>query len=171
MKQRGRDLQPVRRIAMWTLASSCLMATALTAAITPVATLDERITGARTVVVATVRSVKSEWRENSHGDRLIVSRLELDVAEAVKGGAARTMWMELEGGSLDGFTLRVTDLPLIDRPGQRAVFFLDESPRGAHTPHLRGQGILFLDEGDIIRGTTLRLAEIRMRARALAAGR
>jgi hypothetical protein len=38
-----------------------------------VATLDERVAGAQRVVVATARSVVPEWRENSHGDRLIVS--------------------------------------------------------------------------------------------------
>ena len=67
-----------------------------------VATLDERVSGAERVVVATARSVSPEWRENSHGDRIIVSRVQLDVEETLKGTADRTMWLEVEGGTLTG---------------------------------------------------------------------
>ena len=39
------------------------------------ATLEYRISGAESVVVATARSVTASWRENEHGDRIIVSRV------------------------------------------------------------------------------------------------
>jgi hypothetical protein len=131
------------------------------------ATLEERIGGAERVVVATARNVTPEWRENQYGDRLIVSRVQLEIAETLKGTGTETVWLDVEGGTLDGFTLRVSSLPLIQR-GERAVFFLDAASRGVYTPYLRGQGILKLDENNIVRGTNLRLDEIRTRARAQA---
>ena len=131
-----------------------------------VVSLDDRIRGAENVVVASVRAVTAEWRQNEHGDLLIVSRLLLEVDETIKGAAPRSMVMEMEGGTLDGYTLRVSSLPLIQEPGDRAVFFLDSVARGLYAPHLRGQGILFV-EGNAIRGSTLRVDDVRMRARAL----
>ena len=95
-----------------------------------IATLDERIAGAQKVVVASARSVDAGWRENTYGDRLIVSRVLLDVEETLKGTASNgPIWMELEGGTLDGVTLRVSDLPDL-QPGERAVFFLDQGDNG-----------------------------------------
>lgn len=129
-----------------------------------VATLDQRIDGAEQVVVATVRGVVPEWRENSHGDRLIVSRVQLAVEETLKGAAEQTMWLEVEGGTLDGLTLKVSSLPMM-QGGERAVFFLDRGVGAVRRPHLKGQGILFLDGQDFVRGSSLRLAEIRSHAR------
>ncbi len=172
MQQSGRlPVRSSRRAAICAAAGVCLLSTVATAANGHVATLDERIQGSESVVVATVRSVTPEWRENEFGDRVIVSRLELAVDETLKGGATRTVWMELEGGTLDGLTLHVSSLPLVEQPGVRAVFFLDPASRGVYRPHLRGQGILFLDEENAVRGTSLRVDDIRTRARALAAGR
>ena len=131
-----------------------------------VATLAQRATDAERIVVATVRGTTPEWRENEFGDRLIVSRVQLQVDEALKGGADATMWLELEGGTLDGYTLRVSTLPGI-QAGDRAVFFLDATSRGIYRPHLRGQGILFLDDFNVVRGSSLALNEIRTVVRSL----
>jgi hypothetical protein len=130
-----------------------------------IATLDERIAGAQRVVVASAKSIDARWRENTYGDRVIVSRVLLDVEETLKGSAAgNAIWMDLEGGTLDGFTLRVSDLPDL-RPGERAVFFLDQGVNGVATPHLRGQGILKLDSDNVVAGSSLRLDAIRTFAR------
>jgi hypothetical protein len=131
-----------------------------------IATLDERVAGAQRVVVATAREVRAEWRENSYGDRLIVSRVQLDVEETLKGASEPEIWLDVEGGTLDGYTLRVSTLPLV-QAGDRAVFFLDRGQGPATVPHLKGQGILFLDESDVVRNSSLRLTEIRNRARAV----
>lgn len=132
----------------------------------PFASLDERIDGSQKVVVASARSVNASWRENTYGDRLIVSRVLLDVEETVKGPAtSNAIWMDLEGGTLDGFTLRVSDLPTL-QPGERAVFFLDQNENGITTPHLRGQGILKLDDNNVVHGSSLRVEDIRNAARA-----
>jgi hypothetical protein len=47
--------------------------------------IPERAQGARTVVVATAVDVKPAWHRNAFGDRLIVSRVTLDVEEKLKG--------------------------------------------------------------------------------------
>lgn len=133
------------------------------------ASLDERIAGADRVVVATARSVQARWEQSEHGDRLIVSRIRLEVSETLKGRPAQTMWLDLEGGTLDGVTLTVSSLPSL-RPGERAVFLLDAEQGGVHRPHLRGLGILKLDEQDRVRGTDVPLDEIRTRARSLRPG-
>ena len=131
-----------------------------------IATLDERIDGSQTVVVAHARSVNASWKENEYGDRVIVSHVLLDVEETLKGSAAsNAIWMDVEGGTLDGFTLRVSDLPTVE-PGERAVFFLDQNAEGVNTPHLRGQGILKLDANNLVTGSSLRVSDIRSAARA-----
>jgi len=131
-----------------------------------IATLDERIDGSQKVVVAKARNVNASWRENTFGDRVIVSRVLLDVEETLKGPAtSNAIWMDVEGGTLDGFTLRVSDLPSIE-PGSRAVFFLDQNDSGVTTPHLRGQGILTLDDNNFVAGSSLRVDDIRNAARA-----
>jgi hypothetical protein len=130
----------------------------------PVASLDERIVGAERVIVARAHSIRAEWLENEYGDRLIVSRIQLRVEEILKGADAETVQLDLDGGTLDGLTLRVSDLPMLE-PGERAVFFLDASSAGAFAPHLRGQGILRLDDRDVVRGSSLRLDDIRAKAR------
>jgi hypothetical protein len=130
-----------------------------------VASLDERIQGAQTVVVAKAREVNASWRTNSYGDRLIVSSVLLDVDENLKGQAGKTVRMDLEGGTLDGVTLKVSDLPEL-KPGERAVFFLDQAGDSITTPHLRGQGILKLGDDDVVTGSSLSLGEIRRAAQA-----
>jgi hypothetical protein len=128
------------------------------------ATLESRVSGAETVVVAAARSVSASWHENEHGDRIIVSRFLLEVAESLKGAPARAMWVDVDGGTLDGFSLRVSGLHLPE-VGERAVFILDPTEGGVHTLHRRGLGILPLDDRDNVRGTSINLSEIRTRVR------
>jgi hypothetical protein len=128
--------------------------------------LAERIQGANVVVVATPTSVDASWRENALGDRLIVSRYVLQVQETLKGRPAQMISLDLEGGTLDGFTLRVSSSPTLV-PGERAVFFLDAG-NGPYHAHLKGQGILTLDEQDVVRGSSLTLDEIRRVAATVA---
>lgn len=131
--------------------------------------LEERAQGASQVVVATVTSVTPRWDVNAYGDRLIISRLSLRVDETLKGAAAAAVSMDLEGGTLDGVTLRVSALPALEL-GERAVFFLDARAGGVYQPHLAGQGILELDDADFVRGSNLTLATVRSVVRQAAAG-
>ena len=148
-----------RRPALGTVVGVGLWAALVTAS-GRMATLAELAAGADRVVVATARSVTPEWRVNIHGDRIIVSRVQLEVAETLKGATDPTVAMEFDGGTLDGLTLQVSSQPLV-QAGERAVFFLDAGDTGIFKPYLRGQGILMLDERDVVRGSQLQLGEIR----------
>jgi len=148
------------------LAAGFSLSAAMGASAPQIEALDGRIRGAERILVATVQRVTPAWHTNPYGDRLIVSRIELSVAETLKGESGATAWMEMEGGSLDGLTLRVSSLPAL-QVGERAVFFLESRARGMYAPFMRGEGILTLDESDGVRGGTLRLDDIRSRAQSL----
>jgi hypothetical protein len=45
------------------------------------------------------------------------------------------------------------------------VFFLDQDENGVAMPHLRGQGILKLNQDNVVTGSSLRLDVIRTLAR------
>jgi hypothetical protein len=126
--------------------------------------LAARARGAERVVVGRVASVAPVWRVNEFGDRLIVSVLRVAVDETLKGQPQSSVDVEVEGGTLDGLTLRVSDLASFV-PGERAVFYLTRNPRGAFVPHLRGQGLLKLDQSDRVPGSALTLQEIRRTVR------
>jgi hypothetical protein len=143
-----------------------VFAITLCAAITAIAAdsrqidLPTRTRGARKVVVAKAVSVTPTWRTTAHGDRLIVSEVALQVEETLKGTPASLMWLEVEGGTIDGVTLAVSShTPM--KAGERAVFFLDETSSGLHLPHLKGMGIMKLDANNRIQGGSLRLEEVR----------
>jgi hypothetical protein len=119
-----------------------------------------RARGSGRVVVATATSVTPRWRTNEHGDQLIVSLVGLQVDETLKGDARNFVWMDLEGGTLNGVTLHVSSLPEL-KPGERAVFFLDETSDGSHVPHLKGKGILKLDDQNHAPSENLQLDDIR----------
>jgi hypothetical protein len=127
------------------------------------ATIQERARGAAKVVVATVVETSARYERNEFGDELIVTQAELAVEEAIKG-SSEPVTMEIEGGTVDGITMRASDLPAIAK-GERAVFFLTRGKGGRMAPHLRGQGILKLDSADRIRGSSLTLQDIRQMAR------
>ena len=152
-----------RQVAAAAICAGFLTSTAPAAAQERIATLEERFTGAERVVVATARSVGGTWRQNIHGDRIIVSRVRLVVDETLKGAPANEVWMEIEGGTIGGWTLEVSSLPLMTA-GDRAVFFLNADENNVHHPYLKGQGILDL-EGDMVRGSSLHLNQIRSAAR------
>jgi hypothetical protein len=129
----------------------------------PPISIQERAHGAARVVVATATTVTPVWRTNSYGDQLIVSLVGLQVEETLKGQPASFVSLDLEGGTIGDITLHVSSLPSL-KPGERAVFFLDETGSGSHVPHLKGLGILKLETNNQVRGSSLRLDDIRRMA-------
>lgn len=145
------------------LVMSLLAVSAISASERPQVSLEDRIDGAESVVVAKTERVSAVWQQNGRGDRVIVSRVLLRVEESLKGKPAATVWMEVEGGSLDGMTLHVSDTPEL-KEGERAVFMLEAGSSGLARPHRRGQGILKLDDDDNVAGSQVPLSEIRRAA-------
>jgi hypothetical protein len=130
--------------------------------------LPTRARGAALVVVGEVERVRAEYQRNEFGDRLIVSVAEVRVREVLKGtgSAGDALTVEVEGGTVDGITLRVSDMPTV-APGEQAVFFVNKNRQGHNVPHLRGQGILEFDPNGRVSGTGLTIDDVR---RAVAAG-
>lgn len=127
----------------------------------------ERARGADQVVVGRVSAVTPVWRDNDFGDRLITSIVRVTVDETLKGAQRQSIDVEIEGGTIDGLTLRVSDLDTF-APGDRAVFYLKQNRRGALVPHLRGLGLQKIDAGGRIRGSAT-LDQVRREVRAGAA--
>jgi hypothetical protein len=130
--------------------------------------LAERSRSAERIVVGQVAAVSPTWQVNDFGDRLIVSLVRVAVSETLKGQPQTTVDVEIEGGTIDGLTLHVSDQATVV-PGERAVFYLTRNARGRLVPHLRGQGLLKLDRSDRVPGTSLTLEMIRREAAAGAA--
>jgi hypothetical protein len=129
--------------------------------------LADRARGAERVVVGRVASVNPVWRVNEFGDRLIVSIVHVAVDETLKGVAQPSLDVEVEGGTIGTLTLHVSDEEPM-APGQRAVFYLARSARGALVPHLRGQGLLKLDPANRVPNSSLTLDEVRRTVAAAA---
>jgi hypothetical protein len=144
------------------LAATLAVPPAATAQGSPPIDIPERIAGADRAVVARIQRVTARLERNEWGDELIVTHARLTVEEALKGDLPETLTVAVEGGTLGDLTLRVSDLPVL-RAGERAVFLLRED-RGRMVPHLRGLGILKLDETDTVRGSGLTLGTIRSMA-------
>lgn len=130
------------------------------AQIGPPPSIAARARAASRVVVAQVVDVQSRFASNQFGDQLIVSDVVLDVVETLKGPAARTMRVAVEGGTVGDLTLKVSDLPSF-QPGDRAMFFLDTDASGALVPHDRGFGLLKVSPAGLIEGSTVSLDQVR----------
>ena len=143
----------------------CAAAT-LSASEGPPMTLEARARGAEIVVVASVADISSWFDRNRFGDQLIVSQVALNVEEALKGKVPHGLAMQIEGGTVGGLTLQVSDLPHMTR-GDRAVLFLEHAANGALVPHRRGLGILMLS-GNTVAGTDISLSRVRQTVRQAA---
>lgn len=142
------------------LFAMCLMGATLQAATDSPAEVSEHAKGAKKVVVATVTEVESSFDVNDYGDRLIVSAVSFQVDETLKGNRDAGGVVTVEGGTVGDLTLSVSDMPRMVK-GDRAVLFLNDSPKGGHVPHGRGHGLLKLDGDDRVPGTPLTLDDIR----------
>lgn len=134
----------------------------------PPAQLPQRFQGAQRAVVAKVAAVAARWERNEWGDQLIVSRMTVDVEETLKGFSGKRLEVDIEGGTLDGLTLHVSHQPALAR-GDRAVFILNETATGVHTPHRKGLGLMRLDGNNRVEGMATTLADVRAAARSAAA--
>jgi hypothetical protein len=126
----------------------------------------QNMQGAERVVVGRVASLEPAWKTNEFGDQLIVSRTWVVSDETLKGEAGGDVPVEIEGGTIGGLTLTVSDLPEL-KPGDRAVFMLKRNKNGEFIPQGRGNGVLKVRDGDIVEGLDLPLDEVRSLAREI----
>jgi hypothetical protein len=145
------------------LAAAVLASTNVIAETGQAVPIEQRARGAERIVVASVTHVSSRVHQTEFGDTIIVSDAKLNVEETIKG-KHEPVTMTLEGGTVNGMTMRVSSLPVLS-PGERGVFFLERGKSGEFRPHLRGQGILKLDGTNRVTGSSLTLGDIRRMAR------
>jgi hypothetical protein len=88
-------------------------------------TLDQMITAAPAIVVATVESRRAE-PEFYGSSRLIITKVTLRVEETIKGSVPRSLVIEVLGGTLGDQTLHVSHVPEF-RVGDRDVLFLSNA--------------------------------------------
>lgn len=111
-------------------------------------------------IVGTVSDTRASRRRSSFGDEIIVTTAIVRVGEILRGQSEAWVPLEVEGGTLDGLTMAVSDAPLLNR-GDRAVFLIDRLRDGRFVLHRRGSGILPLRSDDHIADSALTLADVR----------
>ena len=124
--------------------------------------LKSRMRGAERALVGRVTRVVPYVAKNDRGDVLIMSHVEMAVEESLKGSGANTVPIEIEGGTLNGVTMEVSDMPQVKR-GMRAVVMLKRNTRGEMVPYHRGAGLLELDL-EHVKNTDLWLDDVRLAA-------
>jgi hypothetical protein len=130
----------------------------------PPVDIAQRSRGSALVVVGSVASSQPVYRTNKYGDVLIVSQLAVSVQESLKGTPPGALTVEVEGGTINGITMKTSDLPEL-RPGDNVVLFLEPGDSGAYVPHLRGYGLLRLDQRNYVEQSSLSLDQIRTMVR------
>lgn len=144
--------------------AASVLAGGVVAAGPPAELLAQLLRSSQQTIVGTVVETKASRVRNASGDEIIVTRAMIRVSETLKGRRMAWVPLELEGGTLDGITMGVSDLPLLER-GDRGVFLVEAAGPGRFAPRGRGAGILKLDENDRLEGLGLSLAEVRSLAR------
>jgi len=147
-----------------------LFASGLSASQVPNVDIPARARGADRIVVGTIVNVQAAFEKNEFGDELIISHAVIEVDQNLKGnGSTAFVDVDVEGGTVGTLTLKVSDLPSVER-GDRAVFFLKRrASSDIHVPHLRGLGILKLTADDVVQGSSLTLEQIRTMVRGAGA--
>ena len=126
------------------------------------AELKSRMKGAERAFVGRVTRISPYMKRTDRGDVLIVSHVEMAVEETLKGAARGTVPMEIEGGTLDGLTMEVSDMPQM-KPNLRVVAILTRNARGETVPHQRGAGVLELEQ-EHVKNSDLWLDDVRRAA-------
>jgi hypothetical protein len=121
-----------RLLVRWTIVLAALLPAAplLHATIVPYMDLGDLERGGEIVVLGTVSRADGAMSDDG---RIIVTRVTIEVERALKGGARKTLDLEVPGGTLGGQTLVASGAPVF-RKGERVVLFLGRSGNGAAAP-------------------------------------
>ena len=125
--------------------------------------LATRLRGASRTVVGSVARTESRLVRTQRGDEIIVTRTWIRVEEALKGRAEAMVAVDVEGGTVNGISMRASDItPLA--VGERAVVLLEPTAEGGWRPHRRGLGLLRLTADNQVRELGVSLATVRRTA-------
>jgi hypothetical protein len=120
--------------------------------------------GAERIVVGSVVRSQAVQQSNDNGDQLIVSQTWVHVDETLKGTPADTLQLDVEGGTLNGITMRVSDMPTL-AVGDHVVLFVKRNAAGHYVPHMRGNGILKLGANNVLEDSNVSLDQVRAAVR------
>lgn len=125
--------------------------------------LATRLRGASRTVVGSVARTESRLVRTQRGDEIIVTRTWIRVEEALKGRAEAMVAVDVEGGTVNGISMRASDItPLA--VGERAVVLLEPTAEGGWRPHRRGLGLLRLTADNRVSELGVTLATVRRTA-------
>lgn len=86
---------------------------------------DELVANAEVIFQGTVTDVKSQWTGEG-AERHIVTYITLNVEDALKGEPGATYTMRMLGGTVDGTTMEVSDVPKF-KVGDRDILFVEHN--------------------------------------------
>jgi hypothetical protein len=86
---------------------------------------DELVGQAEVIFQGTVSDVKSQWTGEG-AERHIVTYVTLNVEDAIKGDPGATYTMRMLGGTVDGTTMEVSDVPKF-KVGDRDILFVEHN--------------------------------------------
>lgn len=125
--------------------------------------LATRLRGASRTVVGSVARAESRLVRTQRGDEIIVTRTWIRVEESLKGRLEPMVAVDVEGGTVNGISMRASDItPLA--VGERAVVLLEPTAEGGWRPHRRGLGLLRLTADNQVRELGVSLATVRRTA-------
>jgi len=112
-----------RRTAAWGLVLTLLLLPLSLRATSVIAPeFDSLVSQSDYVVRAVVRSVTAEWKENGP-QKYIVSKVELEVRETIKGAAPEPLVLTMVGGKIGTEELRLEGAPQL-QVGDEDIFFV-----------------------------------------------
>ncbi|MCK9307403.1 MAG: IPT/TIG domain-containing protein, partial [Methanoculleus sp.] len=135
-----RDTPLHRRVAYYILCLSVLTVTLAPPAAALMVDLSPSYLAGQSDAIATgtITSVESRWDEAGTGIETVVS---FTVGETLAGGLPENSVLVVPGGTVDGITLWVEDVPVFS-PGENVGLFLKQSPDGFYLPVGLSQGVV-----------------------------
>ena len=115
----GRPVAALRTI-LAAIAAPILATTLAGAAVVPRVTLEEMTGAAEVIVLGRVDRAAAAWSDDG---RIIVTRVEVAVERAIRGGPRARVGFEVPGGRIGDQILIASGAPVF-RPGDRVVLFL-----------------------------------------------
>ena len=88
-------------------------------------TFDELVTRAETIFEGTVSGLRSEWTGEG-ANRHIVTYVTFHVEDAIKGAAGADYTIQMFGGTVEDYTMEVTDAPRF-KVGDRDILFVENN--------------------------------------------
>lgn len=128
--------------------------------------LNRNIQNAQTILQGRVTSGRSEFVTRPDGSRTIVTRYMLQVDESLKGTAPASQELVIDGGTVDGLTLKVSDMPPL-AVGEELIVFGNQTAEGFR-PYGRQSGLLRVEQNSrLVRGRSLSVDDVRARIQAM----